>query len=603
MIDKYILQTPSLFKVDDSFNDPRFMRVKIAVMHSGENLNKSFLSTKTIKNAKNTFKNVPILANVITKIDEKGNEYLDYGSHDMHKEADQFNKGKTRTIYDEKVVGIIPEQNDFEIVHDNERDVDFAVVTGLIYRLYGNYVADILEERGGETSVSCEVNFDKTSVDAKTKLVIVEEFTMLGLTLLGENVVPAMKGANATMFSLAEDSRHEQMINVMKELTEALNKYTATFADNSKRKEEKDKLNTELFKELCEKYSVSESDITFEYSELDDETLKKTFAEHFDDGDGESTDGDGGTTNGDGESSNGDSNSGESTDNNGENSEGNAQEGSSTENSGTSENSETGDSETQTDSGNTSETSETPVTSDTENGSNGDEEDQDELETNNSYPSKSKIYQVSYTLTNGEDTKEFSLSMKEEIAALTDLFNTTYCDEDNDWYSVDAFADTKTIIAHGWYKHFKQKYTVKDGVYSLKGDRVEVFAQYLTQEEIDALEGLKGKFAEVSDKLALYETEPDKIAVLSSEDYSLIKDTEAYKELSKRENYFSLSTEELTSRLESMLNAYAKELGKKTFSVEKTDTEEKNEESKKDFFAFARVETKSSFLDGLLGKK
>ena len=53
-----------------------------------------------------------------------------------------------------------------------------------------------------------------------------------------------------------------------------------------------------------------------------------------------------------------------------------------------------------------------------------------------------------------------------------------------------------------------------------------------------------------------------------------------------------------------MLNAYAKELGKKNFSVDSKEEskEEKNEEPKKDFFAFARIETKSSFLDGLLGK-
>ena len=194
--------------------------------------------------------------------------------------------------------------------------------------------------------------------------------------------------------------------------------------------------------------------------------------------------------------------------------------------------------------------------------------------------------------------------MNDTISALTELFNVTYSEEDNDWYCIEVYGETKTVVAHGWYKHFKQKYTVKDGVYSLKGERTEVFAQYLTQEEIEALEGLKAKFAETSDKLALYESEPEKIEVLSSEDYALIKDTEEYKELSKRDNYFSLSKEELTSKLDGMLNAYAKELGKKNFSVDSKEEskEEKNEEPKKDFFAFARIETKSSFLDGLLGK-
>ena len=52
-----------------------------------------------------------------------------------------------------------------------------------------------------------------------------------------------------------------------------------------------------------------------------------------------------------------------------------------------------------------------------------------------------------------------------------------------------------------------------------------------------------------------------------------------------------------------MLNVYAKELGKKNFATETKEVKEEKEEAKKDFFAFAKVETKSSFLDGLLGKK
>ena len=55
MSEKYIIQTPSLFKVDDSFQDDRFMKVRIAVMHSGVNLNKSKFTTKTIKAAKDSY--------------------------------------------------------------------------------------------------------------------------------------------------------------------------------------------------------------------------------------------------------------------------------------------------------------------------------------------------------------------------------------------------------------------------------------------------------------------------------------------------------------------------------------------------------------------
>ena len=580
MSNRQVISTPSLFKVDETFDDPRFMKVRIKAIHDKENLNKSDFLTSSLPKAKDSFANIPILANIITYTDEDGNEHMDYSGHDMHKEPDAFNDGEKRVIYDEKVVGVVPENCNFEIIHDDELDKDFVWVDALIYRDYGNYCADILEERGGTTSVSAEVEFLKTAYDVKRKFVVVEEFRMLGITLLGEDVEPAMKSANATVsvFALEDNSRQEQLIDVMKELAEALNKYTATFADNSKRKEEKDKLNTELFNKLCEQYSVSESDITFEYSELDDEALQNAFAEHFDDGDGSGESGESGET----ESST----EGENTENSG------ASDGDSA-NSGE-QSSTDGAEEGQTE-GNGQETEQT---------TSEEESEEDQLEAENSYQPK-VTNQVAYSLTNAQgETHTFAVSMNDTISALTELFNVTYSEEDNDWYCIEVYGETKTVVAHGWYKHFKQKYTVKDGVYSLKGERTEVFAQYLTQEEIEALEGLKAKFAETSDKLALYESEPEKIEVLSSEDYALIKDTEEYKELSKRDNYFNLSKEELTSKLDGMLNAYAKELGKKNFSVDSKEEskEEKSEEPKKDFFAFARIETKSSFLDGLLGK-
>ena len=296
MSDKQIVSTPSLFKIDETFDDPRFMKVRIKALHSGENYNKSDFTPASLKKAKDSFANIPILANIVTYTDEDGNEHMDYNGHDMHKESDAFHTGEKRVIFDEKVVGVVPENCDFEIEHDDSNDKDYCYVSALIYRDYGNYCADILEERGGTTSVSAEVEFLKTSYDVKRKFVVVEEFRMNGITLLGEDVEPAMEGANASVFSLETNSRQEQLVDVMKELTEALNKYTATFADNSKRKEEKDKLNTELFNKLCEQYSVSESDITFEYSELDDEALQNAFAEYFDDGDGSGESGESGET-------------------------------------------------------------------------------------------------------------------------------------------------------------------------------------------------------------------------------------------------------------------------------------------------------------------
>ena len=198
--DVQIIKTPSVFKVDESFDSERFMKVRIAVMHSGENLNHSSFSTKVIKDAKDTFSDIPILANIVKYTDADGVEQLDYSGHDAHIEEDAFNKGEYRLIYDEKVCGHVPTNCNFEIVHDDESDKDFVYVDAYLYREYGNYCCDILESRGNKTDVSAEIYTDEIAFDAKNNLVVVNKMRMSGITLLGEDVNPAMKGANAQAF-------------------------------------------------------------------------------------------------------------------------------------------------------------------------------------------------------------------------------------------------------------------------------------------------------------------------------------------------------------------------------------------------------------------
>ena len=132
------------------------MHVCAAALHSGINLNNSSIDTSAIQIAKSSFANIPILANIIVYIDKEGNQHLDCSGHDMHIEDDLYNDGEQRMIYDEKVVGVVPEKNNFEIVYDDEAGNNYAYVDELIYREYGNYCTDILESRGIKTSVSTE---------------------------------------------------------------------------------------------------------------------------------------------------------------------------------------------------------------------------------------------------------------------------------------------------------------------------------------------------------------------------------------------------------------------------------------------------------------
>lgn len=267
---KQITTTASTFELDKEFNDERFCRVRIAVMHSGLNRNKSFFSKETIENAKDSFDYIPILADVQELIDDEGNSYLDYTGHSMHQEQDAFDEEKTRIIYDERIVGIVTDQNDFELVYVEEEDVYMVYVTALLYRSYGNYVCDILKSRDGKTEVSAEIICNEMEFDANKDCLVITDMTMGGITLLGEHVKPGMKGANAQTFSKNENDINEQMLVFMQEVKESLDKYINLAKGGNA-----------MFEKLLEKYGKTVDDIDFEYEGLSDEELEATFAKAF----------------------------------------------------------------------------------------------------------------------------------------------------------------------------------------------------------------------------------------------------------------------------------------------------------------------------------
>lgn len=488
-----VVKTPSIFKVDETFQDERFMRVRLTVMHSGENLNKSSFSTKVIKDAKDTFANIPILANMIKYTDENGETHYDYGGHDAHIEEDAFNEGSYRFIYDEIPVGIIPETNNFEIVHDDETDKDYVLVDGYLFREYGNYCCDILAERGNKTDVSAEIYTDEISFDAKNQVIVVNKMRMSGVTLLGEDVNPAMKGANAQVFSLSEEDKQSLLIKVMKELTDALHKYATSNGENQKKGGENSEMNK--FEELLEKYGKTIEEITFEYEGLSDEELESAFASAFEDSDPDEA----------------------------------AQSEEEVSEEGTEPEKE-------------------------EESADNDEEEQQEDEAEENF--------ATVTVNMSGNVREFNVSLQDKISALYELVNNTYADADGTWYDVTVYEEPeKYVVMIDWWsgKGFKQSYKVKSDVYSLVGDRVEVFSKWLTQDEINALDKMKADYSVMEEELTHYREEPQKMEILGSDDYSLIASNEDFIALCDQANHFNMSVDEVTAKADAILTAAAKQ--------------------------------------------
>lgn len=273
-LSKQIVHTTACFKKDDSFDDERFCRIRVAAMHTGINRNKSRFSKNTVEKAKDTFKNIPILADIVKITNEDGTVTYDYQTHGMHEEDDAFNEGQKRIIYDEKIVGVVPETNNFELVYDDETQNWYAYVDAFLYRDYGNYACDILEKRGNKTDVSMEIGCDDISFSTKDNCIDVGKMTAGAITLLGENVQPGMVKAHAETFA-SDELKQNELLQVMRDLKDSLDRFTfAHQANENEGKEEStlDKENKNFEDETQEEQTSAEETETTEEQTEETET-------------------------------------------------------------------------------------------------------------------------------------------------------------------------------------------------------------------------------------------------------------------------------------------------------------------------------------------
>ena len=128
---------------------------------------------------------------------------------------------------------------------------------------------------------------------------------------------------------------------------------------------------------------------------------------------------------------------------------------------------------------------------------------------------------------------------------------------------------------------------------------MEVFSEFLTEEELNELDNMRKNYSLVTEKLAAYEEAEsiaDKMTVFNDEAYTSYLETEEFKSLMEKETVKKFTKEELAEKVDAALGKLVKE--NKTFSMKFQQKEEK----RPSFLAFAKPDTNSSFLDGLLKK-
>lgn len=183
--------------------------------------------------------------------------------------------------------------------------------------------------------------------------------------------------------------------------------------------------------------------------------------------------------------------------------------------------------------------------------------EENEVADNNKEPKPEKF---SIVMSDGSE-KTFQLSLSDIQYALNSLVNDTYSEADNCWYAVTVFEDQTVVMQDYWTgKAYRQSYTRDENNFALSGERVEVFANWLTEQEESALAELRSNFESVSTKLDQYvqaENAQRKEDILNSEDYAVIRDSEEFEQIIANVDSYDVS--EVQAKCDALLLSYAKQ--------------------------------------------
>ena len=101
-------------------------------------------------------------------------------------------------------------------------------------------------------------------------------------------------------------------------------------------------------------------------------------------------------------------------------------------------------------------------------------------------------------------------------------------------------------------RYYKQTYDSKDDNYSLTGDRVEVYVEFVTADEQKEIESMRSNYAELKafkENAEKNELHSKKESLLADEKYSVLSDNEAFTELKKNMNNYSLDDLETKAKV------------------------------------------------------
>lgn len=196
-------------------------------------------------------------------------------------------------------------------------------------------------------------------------------------------------------------------------------------------------------------------------------------------------------------------------------------------------------------------------------------------------------------------SKTFELSHEDIRSALYSLL-APYEESSNDWYWIVEVYDDHFVYQGLMGNYWGQKYTKDGDIVAFDGERYELYSEFVTASEKAELESMRSNYSSIQAELNTYkevEEKADKMSIFEDESYSNYLETDEFKELMSDESIKKFSKDELQEKADAALGKLVKKTG--TFAI---NPEKKEEKKTPSFFAFAKQEKDSSFLDSLLKK-
>ena len=530
------LKVPTTFEVDNTVDDNHrgMMKLKFRIFHTGLNRNKSYVSKESAEKAMNTIADRPVLA-AIHQLDDGT---WDFEGHEM--EIVKDDKGNEELRYIESQVGSFSSEPAFW-EHDDNLDKDYVCAYAYISEEYTRACEIIRSKQGSKNS--CELFIDELSYNAKEKYLELNDFYVNASTLLGSRddgteIQEGMEGSRADIadFSVKNNSVKFDKDEKLIELLENLNKTLSNFNKEQSSvqilsKEGGNDKNMDKFNELLEKYGKTAEDIDFEYEDMTDEELESKFEEVF----------------------------------------GKLEENSTSEPSN----------DEGTDDGDESE--ENPeVKEDNACGGGG------------SGTTKKK---KKNSVENEPMTKTYEISHDDIRYALYNLLS-SYEESDNDWYYITGVYDSY-FVYESWNggKIYGQKYTKDNDNVAFDGERYTLHKEYLTDSEYAELQSMRSNYAslkEFKENAEKNELHAKREEILNSEKYEAVSETDAFKELVKNMDNYSLEELEKEAKI-----IFADNFNMETFAAH-TEKVQKNSTVK--VFANVNKSKKDSRYGNLFSK-